>query len=387
MGIAVEAQKVHRAWSSNDNPETVTVALVLETDVGEEILTVLLSAIDEVNEVAESREDWFDDSGAPPGADAPLARGNAATFRLYCRWGSDPRQWLTELADRLERAGVSGVLTTWKPPSEPKSTLGKLPDGIPAHRVSVVVVPSGLQVPPGQYASEAPWRTAPGRVDEFVDLALEVIDRVDGQVWIQDEELIPAERSDVPQMLRAALLANPFQVPDAWVARTGPRSSWGMVFDSRGRVHIVVDTDDASIESAAVQASEIAETWAGWCDWQVLVEGGRYANFASTYNVIRQSELARPFKKRNDRNHEVLPDVFARMVVTGAHLAAAEDLTGWEITKIAEDRYRVIAPDWQRFLHPASSLAPTRAVSRREYEPPNWLSAARTAWGNALLLR
>ena len=387
MGIAVEAQKVHREWSANDNPETVTVALVLETDVEVETLAVLTSAIEEVNEVAQSQEDWFDDSGAPPGADAPLARGHVATFRLYCRWGSDPRLWLTELADRLERAGVAGVLTTWKPPRQPTSTLGKLPDGTPAHRVSVVVVPSGLQVPSGRYASEGPWRTAPERIDEFVDLALKVIDRVDGQVWIQDEECTPVERAEAPQMLRAALLASPLQVPVAWVARTGPRSSWGMAFDAWGHVHVIVDTDGASIESAAVQAGEIAETWAGWCDWQVLVERGQYGDFGSAYTAIRRSDLASHFHKRNDRNHEVLPDAFARMVVTGAHLAAAEDLTGWEITEIADDRYRVVAPDWQQFLHPASSLAPTRLVSRREYEPPSWLTAARRAWGNALLLQ
>ena len=74
-------------------------------------------------------------------------------------------------------------------------------------------------------------------------------------------------------------------------------------------------------------------------------------------------------------------DVTGIQLLTGAHLAHAHDLSGWQVTQVAPDRWLVRAPD----LEPWYDVPDRDTWNRRAFPHPDVLAQARSDFGDMIL--
>lgn len=78
-----------------------------------------------------------------------------------------------------------------------------------------------------------------------------------------------------------------------------------------------------------------------------------------------------------------VPDAFGAQLVTGRHLAHAHDLSQWQVSEVAEDRWLVAARDLAAWFRPPEPSA----VRSRQFPDPALRTRAREDFGAMILTR
>jgi hypothetical protein len=374
MGVSVDTAGITSRWADSDNPEWVWVAFRLDRLDDQASVAALREAVRLTNAAFEHV--WLDEAGESTGAEGLAVQGDEVVMQIYSKHVDGPVHWLAEFALQAESREVHGRLTVH---DEPAREIGVLASGLRAVTASVVLAVDGWDAE-GRRAARAPWRADPSRIPEFVDFSCQFLDQVPGSILVHAGATSEVARGSVETALRSGLEADALDVPVSWALRFGATINRGVTFDRRGYVILTVEAPATDIALQVESAWRLGLTWVAGCSWIVMLEGGRTGSvFTDAYRIARQRRLPRYYDKHRDLDHERLPDAFARQVVTGAHLRAAANLSGWEVAQAAENRFEVSAPGWERWLVPPSGDASIASQG-------DTLGLARRDWGDVLML-
>lgn len=312
------------------------------------------------------------------GGEAPYLSPAGPASRLGGNMGEDDRvaQWFVQLASALTEMGWSGALRPLRWEDRPEYR----PDA--AIWVAVTLCFAGW-VDRAHQVVVPPWDVDPTRVPDVVDLMMEWTSGIDGDLWFTRHGSVRGAEPDVRRALEARLAEG--SRPFAAVHRQGTSaerratlSMWGHVMLEE-RSTLTLGDRLATLRSATLPwASRLdhsfttSERGGGLNGW--TVEQGRGELNRSYY----------PHGRHLD-DHRV-PDACVEQVLTGKHLAAANDLSHWQVDEVAKDRYLVSHP------HPSDWFLPTPPDQRQwpdsnpeTHVDPQTLTQAREDFGAMIL--
>lgn len=314
------------------------------------------------------RRDWQEWSEAAAAGDYAFEADGLVHLRLT-RAGEAAarREWLHFLAANLSAAGLSGKLSAATDrPFPPEAVLE-------AMRVTPLITTMACFKSPQSQNPPGPMTWSDFESDFTGNLA---VDRhIMGTVLGRNSFDFEGANISVPEQARWSAPCGPALAEGAlcleglaWITTYGPtvrsrevaRSSAGQL-EIRTYVPGLTPAEVLAVHVAELKALgdvidfgfiRVAPSSFGWGNAVPSMTGGSPAGSAAPW----QFRNLHVFRRKVSDAHGV-------QVLTGAHLAAANDLSTWNIEPIAEDRYLVSAHDVESWFD--GSLTPARVEQAR----------------------
>lgn len=334
-------------------------------------LAGLREAVLAVNSRAET--ELVDGDGFAPAADQPQSRPRGPMASVF--YDGDPDVtigWFQLLADHLTAAGWSGHLAPvpWAGLLNPATVLGQT--------MTAVLATSGWWRRRPNGAAYPIWRSGPEPAPDLTDLACDWVTGVPGRhlfsVVGPDVDATPGELRELIHSTLADQEANRFLRARTVEGSLGERA---VRFGSKGHVFL------SSRDSPSSPAARLEQLAAALIPWATRCDHAYVAGFESDPEQGRTERGRDPLTKNYQGgrwlDQEKLPDAFAWQLVTGRHLSAAHDLSGWRVDEIADDRFTVAHPEPEAWFLPHPEHGDWTTVD------PDVLARARADFGDLIL--